>query len=51
MTSEQTGGEPVFGVIWIDARVETDRDARTISVLDVTVPAVRFPDSEPEQDR
>jgi hypothetical protein len=50
VTSEQTGGEPVFGVVWIDARVETDRDERTVSVIDVRVPAVRFPDSEPEQE-
>lgn len=50
VTSEETGGEPVFGVVWLEARVETDRDARTISVLDVAVPAVRFPNSEPEQE-
>ena len=25
--------EPVFGVVWVDARVETDRDARTVTVV------------------
>ncbi|KPJ84123.1 MAG: hypothetical protein AMS19_01910 [Gemmatimonas sp. SG8_23] len=50
VTAEQTGGEPVFGVVWIDARVETDRDARTVTVLDIEVPTVRFPNSEPEDE-
>ena len=50
ITAEQTGGEPVFGVVWIDARVETDRDARTVTVLDIEVPTVRFPDSDPENE-
>ncbi len=50
VTAEETGGEPVFGVVWIDARVETDRDARTVTVLDISIPTVRFPNSEPDQE-
>jgi len=42
--------EPVFGVAWVDARVETDRDERTVRVLDLEVTRVRFPESTDEQE-
>jgi len=42
--------EPVFGAVWIDARVSTDRDARTVTILDIKVPKVRFPHATPEQE-
>lgn len=42
--------EPVFGAVWLDARVSTDRDARTVTVLDITVPKVVFHDATPEQE-
>ncbi len=39
--------EPVFGAVWIDARVSTDRDNRIVRCLDVDVPAAKFPNAEP----
>jgi len=39
--------DPIFGAVWIDARVSTDRDARTATLLDVTVPTAKFPNAEP----
>ncbi len=47
-TKEQD--EPAFGAVWITSRLETDRDARMVDVLDMAVPRVRFPDSTPEQE-
>ena len=46
----QGEAEPSFGAIWIDARVSTDRDARTVTILDMQVPKVRFPNATPEQE-
>ncbi len=43
--------EPVFGAIWFTARVETDRDTRTVNVLELKVDNVRFPESTPEQEK
>ncbi|MHC4749807.1 MAG: hypothetical protein ACYTFW_08015 [Planctomycetota bacterium] len=36
--------EPVFGAVWIAARVSTDRDTRIVTLLSVEVPQVKFPD-------
>lgn len=36
--------DPVFGAMWMESRVATDKVARTVQVLDVTVTRVRFPD-------
>jgi hypothetical protein len=33
--------EPIFGVVWFSARVSTDRNARTIQILDVDVTDVK----------
>ena len=41
--------EPVFGAIWIDSRVETDRDAGIVTVVDINVNNIRFPDATDEQ--
>ncbi|HEY2589147.1 MAG TPA: hypothetical protein VGI81_25615 [Tepidisphaeraceae bacterium] len=35
--------EPIFGAMWMESRVATDRVARTVQVLDTTVTKVRFP--------
>lgn len=35
--------EPVFGAMWMESRVSTDRVQRTVRILDVTVTKVRFP--------
>ncbi len=42
---------PVFGAVWFDARIETDRDERVVEILDVQVPRVRFAEATPEQER
>jgi hypothetical protein len=41
--------EPVFGAVWLDARVETDRDERIVQVQDIEVSDVRFPGATPAQ--
>lgn len=35
--------EPVFGAVWITARTLTDRDERTVRLLEIDVPKVKFP--------
>jgi len=41
---EETGSDgPVFGAIWISARLETDRAERTATLADLTVTRTRFP--------
>ena len=44
-----TDQEPVFGVVWYEARLETDRDTRMATVEDLTVTRVGFPGSEEER--
>ena len=34
-------GEPQFGAIWVECLVDTDRDTRIVSVLEVSVTTVR----------
>ena len=41
--------DPVFGVIWTSARVATDRDERTMQILDVDVNEVAFPEATDAQ--
>ncbi|MEE8469476.1 MAG: carbohydrate-binding family V/XII [Planctomycetota bacterium] len=48
------GGEvaPIFGAVWLTARVETDRDERLVTVREVAVSQTRFADvSEADQAR
>jgi hypothetical protein len=40
---------PKFGVIWSDARILTDRDARTVKILGIDVTDVRFPEITDDQ--
>lgn len=40
--------EPIFGAVWYDARVETDRDERTVTIIDLKVPKVKFPEGTDE---
>ena len=42
--------EPVFGAVWFDSRVDTDRDARTVDIVDVKVPNARFPELSDDQE-
>jgi len=43
--------EPVFGVTWFSARVQTDRDTRTVHVLKTEITRVRFPNATEEQEQ
>ena len=38
-----SGGEPVFGAVWLDCRVLTDRPSRTVKLEDVKVKEIKFP--------
>jgi len=38
--------EPIFGAMWFSARIETDLDADTATVLDLKVESVTWPDSK-----
>ena len=40
---------PVFGAIWFQARIDTDRDARTAVIRDVNIADVRFADATEDQ--
>jgi len=37
--------EPVFGALWLSARVDTDRDTRMATITDVKVTDIKFPDA------
>jgi hypothetical protein len=41
--------EPIFGAAWLEARIETDYDTRTVTFSRVQVPRVRFQDASDEQ--
>ena len=43
--------QPVFGAAWLESRVDTDRDDRTVTILETRVPQVRFPDASDEQEK
>jgi hypothetical protein len=43
--------EPIFGAFWFEAFVETDRENRLVTVVNVDIPRVRFPDATEEQQR
>jgi len=45
------GGEPIFGAVWLVARIATDRDTRNVDILTVEVPAVRFPEATEDEQR
>lgn len=36
---------PVFGAFWFASRMETDRDERVVTLVDLTVTAVKFPEA------
>ncbi|MCX6144116.1 MAG: hypothetical protein NTZ35_12955 [Ignavibacteriales bacterium] len=41
--------EPVFGAVWLDCRVSTDRTSRTVRLEDVKVKQIRFPNGTDEE--
>jgi hypothetical protein len=45
-TPDQPG--PVFGAMWFECRVSTDRDERTVILEEVDVTAAKFPDAKEE---
>lgn len=45
-TPDQPG--PVFGAMWFECRVSTDRDERTVNLVDVKVSAAKFPEVKQE---
>jgi hypothetical protein len=38
--------EPIFGAIWFEARLDTDRDTRIATIIDITITNVRFPEQD-----
>ena len=40
---------PVFGAVWLDARMATDLDTRMVDLVDVKVPTVKFADATEAQ--
>jgi len=42
---------PVFGVVWLDARVSVDKDSRTVEILEITITNVRFPNAAEENEK
>lgn len=40
---------PVFGAMWFDCEISTDKDDRTVELLNLKVSAARFPDIEENQ--
>ncbi len=45
------GKDPVFGAVWLSGHFDTDKNSRTVSFYDVTVPAVRFPNASEEKEQ
>ncbi len=43
--------EPVFGVLWATARMRTDRDARTATLVSAKIDRVRFPEITEAQEK
>ena len=41
--------EPIFGAIWLAARVSTDRENRTVTLRQLAVTDAKFPYATPEQ--
>jgi len=43
--------EPVFGAVWFEARLETDRAERTATMAEVTITQVRFPEQDEQKNK
>ncbi|MFC2085697.1 hypothetical protein ACFLRO_00640 [Bacteroidota bacterium] len=39
---KETDGQPLFGIALFESRIEVDRDARTVTLVDLTVTSARF---------
>jgi len=42
------GDSPVFGAMWFDCNISTDKDERTVQLLEIKVSAAKFPDADEE---
>jgi hypothetical protein len=40
---------PVYGTVWTSSRVETDRDQRTVTIVDLTVTRATFPNATAQE--
>jgi hypothetical protein len=49
LSVELEGKAPVFGAVWFEARLETDRAERTALITDLTVTDARFPNASADQ--
>lgn len=49
MVRKSDDAEPVFGAVWMDSRVSTDRETRMVDLLEVKVTNVKFPNASKEQ--
>jgi len=47
--TKKGSNDPVFGAVWVTARVETDRDERQVTLMDIDVTDVKFPNADPGQ--
>ncbi|GAB5452441.1 MAG: hypothetical protein Hals2KO_27690 [Halioglobus sp.] len=45
------GSEPIFGAMWISARIETDRSNDVATISDIRVTRVNWPDSKDNQEQ
>jgi len=43
--------EPVFGAVWAEAWMETDRDKRTVKLVSLETVNTRFPNAKPEKEK
>jgi hypothetical protein len=41
--TKKSGGDPVFGVMWLTSRAQTDRDSRMMAIDQIKITDVRFP--------
>ena len=42
-------GAPIFGAVWISGRFEVDTDTRMVTLNDITIPSVAFPEAPEER--
>ena len=43
--------EPEFGAVWVESRMETDRDERTVRLVAIENVRSRFPNATPEEEQ
>ncbi len=51
VTLTQPDAAPVFGAVWMESRIETDREERMVEIVDLSVTQVRFPNATSEQEQ